>query len=491
MSVRVSWGSVKRTWVRLCALRRAGRHRYGGRWVCLFLTPKGIYIEVSEEMLPSRSASARWGCLAGDKRKGRAMQRFRDYSFQGKRVIIRVDFNVPFDKRTGLVTDDSRIRRALPTIEYVVNRGGRVVLMSHMGRPKGKPVDEFSMKRIKQLVEQLVGKSVALAGDCVGPEVEAQTRGLHDGEVLLLENVRFHAAEEGKVARWEDESEESYSARKAEMKAAQRKLAEGMARLGDCYVNDAFGAAHRAHASTTTIAEFFPNDKMFGLLMESELEALSRVEESPKRPLTAIMGGAKVSDKITLIENLLGKVDRLIIGGGMTYTFVKAQGGAIGKSLCEPDFVELAGQLLAKAKRAGVEVLLPVDAVCADAFAADANTQVTAVDATPEGWMGLDIGPKSCERFRDAIATSGTVFWNGPMGVFEMQPFAAGTMQVASALAEATRRGAFTLVGGGDSVSALKQSGRVDGVSYVSTGGGAMLEYLEGKELPGVKAIRG
>lgn len=432
------------------------------------------------------------GCSAAGMKKGeRAMQPFKEYAFRGKRVLIRVDFNVPFDKKTGLVTDDSRIRRAVPTIEYVVNRGGRVVLMSHMGRPKGKPSDEFSMKRIKQLVEQLVGKAVTLATDCVGPEVEAQTRGLHDGDVMLLENVRFHAEEEGKVTRGEGESDESYSERTQAMKVAQRKLAQGMAKLGDCYVNDAFGAAHRAHASTSIIAEFFPNDKMFGLLMESELEALAHVEKDSKRPLTAIMGGAKVSDKIKLIDTLLGKVDRLIIGGGMTYTFIKAQGGAIGKSLCEPDYVELAGQLLAKAKQKGVEVLLPVDAVNADAFSADAKTQVTAVEATPEGWMGLDIGPESAKRFHDAIASSKTIFWNGPMGVFEMKPFAAGSFAVAAALAEATKRGAYTLVGGGDSVSALKQSGQEKAVSYISTGGGAMLEYLEGKELPGVKAIRG
>lgn len=432
------------------------------------------------------------GCSAAGMKKGeRAMQPFKEYAFRGKRVLIRVDFNVPFDKKTGLVTDDSRIRRAVPTIEYVVNRGGRVVLMSHMGRPKGKPSDEFSMKRIKQLVEQLVGKAVTLATDCVGPEVEAQTRGLHDGDVMLLENVRFHAEEEGKVTRGEGESDESYSERKQAMKVAQRKLAEGMAKLGDCYVNDAFGAAHRAHASTSIIAEFFPNDKMFGLLMESELEALAHVEKDPKRPLTAIMGGAKVSDKIKLIDTLLGKVDRLIIGGGMTYTFIKAQGGAIGKSLCEPDYVELAGQLLAKAKQKGVEVLLPVDAVNADAFSADAQTQVTAAESTPEGWMGLDIGPESAKRFHDAIVSSKTIFWNGPMGVFEMKPFAAGSFAVAAALAEATKRGAYTLVGGGDSVSALKQSGQEKAVSYISTGGGAMLEYLEGKELPGVKAIRG
>lgn len=419
------------------------------------------------------------------------MQAFKEYSFRGKRVLMRVDFNVPFDKTTGLVTDDSRIRRAVPTIEYVVNRGGRVVLMSHMGRPKGKVNDEFSMKRIKQLVEQLVGKSVTLATDCIGPVVEAQTRSLHDGEIMLLENVRFHAEEEGKVKRGEGESDESFAARRETMKHAQRKMAEGLAKLCDCFVNDAFGAAHRAHASTALVAEFFPNDKMFGLLMDSELQALARVEHDPQRPLTAIMGGAKVSDKIKLIERLLGRVNRLIIGGGMTYTFIKARGWAIGKSLCEADYVELAGELLAKAKTAGVEVLLPVDEVCADAFAADAHTRSNPIGETPEGWMGLDIGPETAKRFREAIVGSKTIFWNGPMGVFEMQPFATGTFAVADALAEATRRGAFTLVGGGDSVSALKQSGKEDEVSYISTGGGAMLEYLEGKELPGVKAIRG
>ena len=321
------------------------------------------------------------------------MQSFEEYSFKGKRVLMRVDFNVPIDKQTGLVSDDSRIRRAVPTIEYVVNRGGRVILMSHMGRPGGKVVEEFSMRRIKQLVEQLVGKSIVLASDCVGAEVVAQTRSLHDGDIMLLENVRFHEEEEGKVRQREDESDEHFLERKRALKEARYQFAKEMAELGDCYVNDAFGAAHRADLSTSVIAEFFPHDKMFGLLMESELKALDRVKQSPARPLTAIIGGAKVSDKIKLIDSLLAKVNRLIVGGGMAYTFVKSQGGAIGKSLCEPDYVELAGQLLDKAKRAGVEVLLPVDAVNAKTFAADLETLITAIGATPDGWMGLDIGP--------------------------------------------------------------------------------------------------
>ena len=419
------------------------------------------------------------------------MQSFEEYSFKGKRVLMRVDFNVPFDKQTGLVSDDSRIRRAVPTIEYVVNRGGRVILMSHMGRPGGKVVEEFSMRRIKQLVEQLVGKSIVLASDCVGAEVVAQTRSLHDGDIILLENVRFHEEEEGKVRQREDESDEHFLERKRALKEARYQFAKEMAELGDCYVNDAFGAAHRADLSTSVIAEFFPHDKMFGLLMESELKALDRVKQSPARPLTAIIGGAKVSDKIKLIDSLLAKVNRLIVGGGMAYTFVKSQGGAIGKSLCEPDYVELAGQLLDKAKRAGVEVLLPVDAVNAKTFAADSETLITAIGATPDGWMGLDIGPESAKRFRETIVSSKTIFWNGPMGVFEMPPFASGSFAIGAAMAEATSMGAYTLVGGGDSVSALKQSGHEDGVSYISTGGGAMLEYLEGVELPGVKAIRG
>ena len=314
------------------------------------------------------------------------MQSFEEYSFKGKRVLMRVDFNVPFDKQTGLVSDDSRIRRAVPTIEYVVNRGGRVILMSHMGRPGGKVVEEFSMRRIKQLVEQLVGKSIVLASDCVGAEVVAQTRSLHDGDIMLLENVRFHEEEEGKVRQREDESDEHFLERKRALKEARYQFAKEMAELGDCYVNDAFGAAHRADLSTSVIAEFFPHDKMFGLLMESELKALDRVEQSPARPLTAIIGGAKVSDKIKLIDSLLAKVNRLIVGGGMAYTFVKSQGGAIGKSLCEPDYVELAGQLLDKAKRAGVEVLLPVDAVNAKTFAADSETLITAIGATPPWW---------------------------------------------------------------------------------------------------------
>ena len=419
------------------------------------------------------------------------MQSFEEYSFKGKRVLMRVDFNVPFDKQTGLVSDDSRIRRAVPTIEYVVNRGGRVILMSHMGRPGGKVVEEFSMRRIKQLVEQLVGKSIVLASDCVGAEVVAQTRSLHDGDIMLLENVRFHEEEEGKARQRENESDEHFLERKRVLKEARYQFAKEMAELGDCYVNDAFGAAHRADLSTSVIAEFFPHDKMFGLLMESELKALDRVKQSPARPLTAIIGGAKVSDKIKLIDSLLAKVNRLIVGGGMAYTFVKSQGGAIGKSLCEPDYVELADQLLDKAKRAGVEVLLPVDAVNAKTFAADSETLITAIGATPDGWMGLDIGSESAKRFREAIVSSKTIFWNGPMGVFEMPPFASGSFAIGAAMAEATSMGAYTLVGGGDSVSALKQSGHEDGVSYISTGGGAMLEYLEGVELPGVKAIRG
>ena len=414
-----------------------------------------------------------------------------DYNFAGKRVLLRVDFNVPFDKHTGLISDDSRIRRALPTIHEIVSKGGRLVLLSHLGRPGGKPVEELSLRRILHAVETLVGKHITFCDDCIGSNAEIASRQLADGEILMLENVRFHAEDEGKVKQKEDESDEAYKARKSAMKEAQKTFAAALAKCGDCFVNDAFGAAHRANASTTHIAAFFPNDRMFGRLMEQEIKALDYVMQEPARPLTAIMGGAKVSDKIVLISQLLERVNKIIIGGGMAYTFVKALGGKIGNSLCEDELLETAQQLIAKAKEKGVELLLPVDAINADKFADDAQVQVSPIDATPEGWMGLDIAEASCERFKKAILESKTIFWNGPMGVFEMPNFAKGTYAIAKALAEVTRKGGYTLVGGGDSVAALKASGLEGEVSYVSTGGGAMLEYLEGKELPGIAAIRG
>ncbi len=411
------------------------------------------------------------------------------FDFRGKRVLLRVDFNVPFDKHTGLISDDSRIRRALPTIQEIVSKGGRLVLLSHMGRPGGKRVEELSLRRILHAVETLIGKHVAFCDDCIGEDAVRASQQLLDGEILLLENVRFHAEDEGKVKQKEDESEESYKARKAAMKEAQKAFAGELARCGDCFINDAFGAAHRANASTTHIASFFPKARGFGRLMEQEIAALNYVMQQPKRPLCAIMGGAKVSDKIVLISSLLERVDKIIIGGGMAYTFVKAQGGQIGNSLCEEEHLETARELLEKAKQRGVQLLLPIDAVNADKFADDAHTNCSPIEKTPDGWMGLDIGEKSAERFQQAILESNTVFWNGPMGVFEMSNFAKGTFTIAEALATTTQNGAYTLVGGGDSVSALKASGLESKVSYVSTGGGAMLEYLEGKNLPGITAI--
>lgn len=419
------------------------------------------------------------------------MNCIREYSFAGKRTIVRVDFNVPFDKSGGVITDDSRIRRAVPTIRYICERGGRVILLSHMGRPKGKPIPELSLGRIVQTLSTLVGKHVQFVPECVGTEVETAVAGMKDGDILLLENVRFHAEDEGKLSAIDGETAEELAMRKSKMEEAQREFARALARSGDCFVNDAFSAAHRAHASTSYIAEFFPNDRMFGFLMEDELAALDQVLQKPKRPLTAIMGGAKVSDKLVLIENLLQRVNRLIVGGGMSYTFVRAMGGETGKSLCEEELVPMAKQLLARAKELGVELILPVDAVNSMRFEAGAPTQVSPIEKTPADLMGLDIGPRSVKLFSEAILSSGTVLWNGPMGVFEMEGFQEGTFAIAKALAEATRGGTYTLVGGGDSVAALKQSGQEQSVSYVSTGGGAMLEYLEGKNLPGVAAIRG
>jgi phosphoglycerate kinase len=403
-----------------------------------------------------------------------------------------VDFNVPLDKQTFAVTDDTRIRGAIPTIKKVLNNGGSVILMSHLGRPDGKPQEKYSLKHIVSTVEKHLGVPVKFVGDCMGEEAKKVCASLKPGEVVLLENLRFYEEEEGKPYHLaENATEEEKKAAKAEVKERQKAFVKQLASYADCYVNDAFGTAHRAHASTALIAEYFPNDKMFGYLIENELKAMDKVLHSPERPFTAIMGGAKVSDKILIIENLLSRVDNLIIGGGMTYTFIKAQGGKIGKSLCEDDKLELALELLKKAKEKGVKVYLPVDAVNADAFDANANTQVTKIDETPDGWMGLDIADESIKIFSEVIGQSKTILWNGPMGVFEMEKFSKGTSAIAKAIADATAKGAFSLVGGGDSVAAINKNKLADKVSYVSTGGGAMLEYLEGKELPGIKAIRG
>lgn len=396
------------------------------------------------------------------------MQTIDTYNFSGKKALIRVDFNVPLDDQF-VITDDTRIRAALPTIRKVMAAGGSPVIMSHFGRPKAGPEDKYSMRHLVGHLSELLGVGVKLAPDCIGEEVKAMCHALQPGEVLLLENLRFHKGEE-----------------KGDVEMA-RQLAEN----GDCWVNDAFGTAHRAHASTAVMAQFFPNDKMFGYLIESELESLDKVLRNPKRPLTAIMGGAKVSTKITIIENLLDKVDNLILGGGMTFTFIKAKGGQIGNSLCEDDFLETALRIEETAKAKGVNIIMATDVVAADAFANDANTQVCPAGKIPEGWMGLDAGPDSIARFREVIAHSGTILWNGPVGVFEMEHFAAGSKAVGEAIVEATRKGGFSLVGGGDSVACVNQFGFADGVSYISTAGGALLEYLEGRDLPGVSAVRG
>ncbi|HNQ36638.1 MAG TPA: phosphoglycerate kinase [Prolixibacteraceae bacterium] len=396
------------------------------------------------------------------------MQTIDTYDFKGKKALIRVDFNVPLDDQF-VITDDTRIRAALPTIRKVVAAGGSPVIMSHFGRPKAGPEDKYSMRHLVGHLSHLLGVEVKLAPDCVGEEVKALCHSLKPGEVMLLENLRFHKGEE-----------------KGDVEFA-RQLAEN----GDCWVNDAFGTAHRAHASTAVMAQFFPHDKMFGYLIESELESLDKVLRSPQRPLTAIMGGAKVSTKITIIENLLDKVDNLILGGGMTFTFIKAKGGKIGSSLCEDDFLETARRIEEAAKAKGVNIIMASDVVAADAFSNEAATQVCPANEIPEGWMGLDAGPASIARFGEVIGQSGTILWNGPVGVFEMEKFAAGSIAVGQAIVEATKKGGFSLVGGGDSVACVNQFGFADGVSYISTAGGALLEYLEGRDLPGISAVRG
>ncbi|MFW5656770.1 MAG: phosphoglycerate kinase [Bacteroidota bacterium] len=401
------------------------------------------------------------------------MQTIEKYNFSGKKAIVRVDFNVPLNKETLEVTDDTRIRGALPTIKKIIADGGSAVLMSHLGRPKEGPEDKFSLRHVIKTLSKHLGQDVKFVDDCISNEAIEMKKALKPGEVLVLENLRFY--------KQENKDKEG-------MKDFAKKLAEG----ADVYVNDAFGTAHRAHASTAIIADFFDeNDKMFGYLINNELEAMDKVLGSSEKPFTAIMGGAKVSDKIQVIENLLDKIDNLIIGGGMTYTFIKAQGGNIGNSICEDDKLDMARAIIEKAKANNVNVYLPSDAVNGDKFDANANTNITKTDETPDGWMGLDIGPETIKTYQDVILNSKTVLWNGPMGVFEMEKFAAGTSAVAKALAEATSKGAFTLIGGGDSVAAINKNKLADNVSYVSTGGGAMLEYIEGKNLPGIAAIRG
>jgi phosphoglycerate kinase len=394
------------------------------------------------------------------------MKNMDSYNFSGKKALIRVDFNVPLNDKYE-VTDNTRIVASLPTIKKVLSGGGAVILMSHLGRPKSGYEDKFSLKHIVAEVEKLIGQSIKFAPDCIGVEAKELAENLNPGEVLMLENLRFYASET----------------------KGDLDFTEKLAKLGDVYVNDAFGTAHRAHASTTIIAQFFPNDKMFGYLIEKEIFSVSKVLREGVAPITAIVGGAKVSSKIIIMEQLLDKVNNIIIGGGMAYTFAKAQGGNIGSSLVEMDFLEIALDILAKAKSKNVTILLPEDTLAADKFSDEANTQICDTNNIADGWMGMDIGEKAIASFTHCIVNSKTILWNGPVGVFEMDKFQNGTKAIALAVAEATKKGAFTLVGGGDSVAAVNKFNLAEQVSHVSTGGGAMLEYLEGKELPGIAAI--
>ena len=393
------------------------------------------------------------------------MKTIDDINFKNKKALIRVDFNVPLNENFE-VTDDTRIVSAKPTIIKILEEGGSCILMSHLGRPKGTQ-DEFSLRHIITKIEDVLGGKVKFVSNCIGVEAEEAAKNLKSGEILLLENLRFHKEEE----------------------QGDINFAKQLSKLGDIYVNDAFGTAHRAHASTTIIAQFFPDQKCFGYLLAQEIESINKVMETGEKPVLAILGGAKVSSKITIIENILDKVDHLIIGGGMTYTFVKAQGGKVGDSICEDDKTDLALSILDKAKQNNVQIHLPIDVIAADAFRNDAKTQIMDVYHITDGWQGLDAGPKSLEEFNNVIMQCKTILWNGPLGVFEMENFAKGTIALGNFIAEATKKGAFSLVGGGDSVAAVKEFGFEDKVSYVSTGGGAMLESLEGKTLPGIAAI--
>ncbi len=395
------------------------------------------------------------------------MKTIDSYDFKNKKALVRVDFNVPLDENFNL-TDDTRIRAAITTLKKILNGGGSVIIMSHLGRPKNLPEDKFSLRYIVTPLSKLLGVEVKFSKDCIGAATKEQCAALKPGEAILLENLRFHTEE--------TKGSESF--------------AKELASLGDVYVNDAFGTAHRAHASTTIIAQFFPKDKMFGYCMSAELESIDNLMTKAQKPFTAILGGAKVSGKIAIIENLMDKVDNLIIGGGMSYTFIQAQGGKVGSSLVEADRIETALQVIEAAKKKGVKLYIPTDTIIADAFSNDANKKTCAINEIPDGWLGLDIGPETEKEFAKVIEESNAILWNGPMGVFEMSNFEHGTKVVADAIVKATARGAFSLVGGGDSVAAINKYNLADKVSYVSTGGGAMLEYIEGKELPGVKAIQ-
>ena len=397
-----------------------------------------------------------------------AMSEFAGHNFKGEKALVRVDFNVPLNDKYE-ITDDTRITATIPTIQKIINDGGRVILMSHFGRPKDGPSEKYSLKHLVKHLGSLLNKEILFADDCIGARAHELSNSMKEGDVLLLENLRFYKEEE----------------------KGDEGFAQKLASLGDIYVNDAFGTAHRAHASTAVIAKFFPADKkMFGLLMEGEVESAEKVLHKSEKPFTAILGGAKVSDKILIIENLLERADHIIIGGGMAYTFFKAMGGDVGNSLVEADRVDTAKELITKAEAKGVKIHLPKDSVIADKFDANANTKIAENMSIPSGWMGLDIGPQSIGKFTEVILQSRTILWNGPMGVFEMEKFQTGTKAIAKAIAATTEKGAFSLVGGGDSVAAVNQFGYNDLVSYVSTGGGAMLEYFEGKELPGIAAVR-
>lgn len=395
------------------------------------------------------------------------MKFLNNYNFKNKKVLLRVDFNVPLDKETGEVADDKRIKAALPTINYILDQGGALILLSHFGRPKEGKEDKYSLSQILPCLEKCIGKEVFFSPDCIGDSAKQMSDSLLPGQVLLLENVRFYKEET----------------------QGDLHFAQELASLGDCFVNDAFGAAHRAHASTTQIASFFPDDKMMGFLMQGEIDNANKIMQSTAHPFTAIVGGAKVSDKILIVENLLLKADNIIIGGGMAYTFFKAMGGEIGNSLSETDRLETCLSILSQAKERGVSIYLPIDSIIADQFSATAKIKNSPSDTIPQNWMALDIGAKACIDFETVLLNSKTILWNGPMGVFEMEAFENGTKSVAYAVAKATKAGAFSLIGGGDSAAAIMKFGLEDEVSYVSTGGGALLEYFEGKQLPGLLAL--
>ena len=418
------------------------------------------------------------------------MQTIDTYKFEGKRAIIRVDFNVPLDKDFN-VTDDTRIRAAIPTIKKVLAGGGSVILMSHLGRPKKNNDEKYSLAHIIKAVEARLGVEVLFAGDCMGEKAAEMAAALKPGQVLLLENLRFYAEEEGKPRGLaEDATDEEKKEAKKAVKESQKEFVKKLASYADCYINDAFGTAHRAHASTALIADYFPEDKMFGYVMNGELKAIDGVMENPQRPFLAIIGGAKVSTKITIIERLLDKVDSIILAGGMTYTFAAAQGGKVGTSINEVDMHDVALGIIKQAEEKGVKLLFAPDALCGNQFSNDSDTLVADVNNIPDGWEGMDIDEKAKKLFADEILASKTILWNGPVGVFEFPKFETGCRVVAEAIAEATANGAYSLIGGGDSVACINKFGLADKVSYVSTGGGALLEYMEGKELPGVAAIR-